>query len=66
MLDKEKAIGILTINRLIEEGHIIPATDQTAILYWVSYEILQSMEDIDVVAEAEKIMADSIRKNKEI
>lgn len=61
MLDREKAIGILALNRLIENGDITVTADQIYTLYWISYQIVKNVEDIDVINEAEKVVENSLR-----
>ena len=60
MLDKEKSIGILALNRLIENGDITVNADQIYTLYWVSYQILKNSKTIDFINEAEKVVGSSI------
>lgn len=60
MLDKEKSIGILALNRLIENGDITVNADQIYTLYWVSYQILKNSKTIDFINEAEKVVENSI------
>lgn len=60
MLDKEKSIGILALNRLIENGDITVNADQIYTLYWVSYQILKNSKTTDFINEAEKVVENSI------
>lgn len=63
MRDRKKALAILALNRMIEQGYIVPKVDQISILYWISYEIIENMKNIDVVFEAQKVITDGINKN---
>jgi len=60
MLDRRKLLAILALNRMIEQGDIYAAVNQIFIRYWISYEIMEGMKDMDVIVEAERIMIDSL------